>query len=123
MRVSNLESQPSTDFKELLGEAIDAALAQLGDSSRRAFYLHLKINYNIMKRDIPEKIDEFTIAVEKVFGQRAKILEIEIMKNLFAKIGSNFKYFPKKDDLFFVEYIDAARMHVQIITRTICCQH
>ena len=116
MVVSGLESQCSCDFKELLLEAIDAALSLLGDSSKQVVYFYLEKNFNVKKQDIPDKIEEFTIVIERLFGHGAKILEIEIMKNLFVKIGSAFEYFPEKDDLLFVEYIDAARIYVRT-----CC--
>jgi len=116
MAVSISESQRSCDFKELLLEAVDAALSPLGDSSKQAIYFYLEKNFAVKKQDIPNKIEEFTSAIEEIFGLGAKILEIEIMKHLFVKVGSAFEYFPEKDDLLFVEYIDAARMHVRA-----CC--
>ena len=114
--VSVLESQCSCDFEGLLLEAVDAALSLLGDSSKQAIYFYLEKNFNIEKQDIPNKIEEFTNAIEEILGHGAKVLEIEIMKHLFAKIGSAFEYFPEKDDLLFVEYIYAARTYVRA-----CC--
>lgn len=111
------ESQRSHDFKELLLEAVDAALSPLGDSSKQAIYFYLEKNFTVKKQDIPNKIEEFTNAIEEIFGYGAKILEVEIMKHLYVKIGSTFEYFPEKDDLLFVEYINAARMHVHACRR------
>lgn len=111
--VSDLESQHSCNFNKLLLEAIDAALSLLGDYSKKIVYFHLEENFNIERQDIPDKIEEFAIAIERVFGQSARILEIEIMKNLFVKMGSTFEYFPKRDDLLFVDYIDAARIYAR----------
>ena len=116
MVVSGLESQYSCDFKEFLLEAIDAALSLLGNSSKQVVYFYLEKNFNVKKQDIPDKIEEFTIVIERLFGHGAKILEIEIMKNLFVKIGSAFEYFPEKDDLLFIDYVDAARIYVRA-----CC--
>ena len=114
--VSVLESQCSCDFEGLLLEAVDAALSLLGDSSKQAIYFYLEKNFTVKKQDIPNKIEEFTNAIEEIFGHGAKILEIKIMKHLFVKVGSAFKYILEKDDLLFVEYIDAARKHVRA-----CC--
>ena len=111
--LSCLEVQRSYDFNEILLEAIDSALSLLGDSSKQVVYFHLEENFNVKKQDIPEKIEEFTVAIERFFGHGAKILEIEIIKNLFVKIGNGFEYFPEKDDLLFVEYVDAARIYVR----------
>lgn len=111
--VSDLESQRSYNYKELLIEAIDLALSPLGDSSKKMFYFYLESYFNMIKQDIPDEIEKFTIAIERIFGQGARILEIEIMKNLFVKIGSTFKYFPEKDNLLFVEYVGAVRDYVR----------
>lgn len=112
MAVSISEMHRSCDFKELLLEAVDAALSPLGDSSKKAIYFYLEKNFALRKQDIPNKIEEFTDAIEELLGYGARILEIEIMKHLFVKIGSAFKYFPEKNELLFVEYMAAARMHV-----------
>jgi hypothetical protein len=112
MTLSISEPQRSCDFKELLLDAVDAALSSFGDSSKQAIYFYLERNFTVKKQEIPNKVEEFANAIEEMFGYGAKILEIEIMKHLYVKIGSSFEYFPEKEDLLFVDYIDAARMHV-----------
>jgi len=98
------------NFEELLLEAIDEGLALLGDSSKQAFYYHLEETFNINRQDIPYKIDEFTDAIEKIFGTGAKILEINIMKCLFKKVGYTFKHYQNPPNLEFTEYIAAVRL-------------
>lgn len=95
-------------FKDILLEAVDEALSSLGNSAKQTTYIYLEKNFNIKKQDIPNKIDRFANAIEKIFGNGAKILEIQIMKNLHKKIGHNFEYFPKESDLLFTEYVEAA---------------
>ena len=114
MRLSILESQCSHDFKELLLEAVDTALSSLGDSSKQAIYFYLEKNFTVEKQEIPNKVEEFANAIEEMLGYGAKILEVEIMKQLYMRIGNGFEYFPEKEDLLFVDYIDAARMHVRV---------
>jgi len=114
MMLSTLESQRSHEFKELLLEAVDTALSSLGDSSKQAIYFYLEKNFTVEKQEIPNKVEEFANAIEEMLGYGAKILEVEIMKQLYMRIGSGFEYFPEKEDLLFVNYIDAARMHVRV---------
>jgi len=114
MTLSTLESRRIHDFKEFLSEAVDAALSSLGDSSKQAIYFCLEKNFNVEKQEIPNKFEEFANAIEEMFGDGAKILEVEIMKQLYVKIGSSFEYFPEKEDLLFLDYIDTARMHVRL---------
>ena len=101
------------DFEEILLEAVDEALSSLGDSPKQAIYFYLEKTFKIKKVEIPNKIDEFANAIENLFGQGAKHLEIQIMKRLYKKVGHNFEYFPEKDDLLFTEYIEAC-MHSNI---------
>ena len=108
MEMSTLELLRDRAFKNLLLEAVDEALSSLGDSSKHAIYFYLEKTFTIKKQDIPNKIEEFTSAIEKIFGHGAKILEIQIMKHLYEKVGNDFEYFPEKDDLLFSEYVEAA---------------
>ena len=101
-------------FEELLLGAIDEGLALLGDLSKQAFYYHLEETFNINRQDIPCKIEEFTDAIEKIFGTGAKIIQIQIMKCLFKKVGYTIKHYKKPTSLEFTEYIAAVRLAKKI---------
>lgn len=101
------------DFETLLLEAIDETLYLLGDSWRQATYYHLEKAFDIDIQDIPNKIDEFSNAFKNIFGLGSKFLFIEIMKGLYEKVGSNFKYFPEVDDLIFTDYVAAVRLSLK----------
>jgi dTDP-glucose pyrophosphorylase len=107
--VSNLESQRDRVFQKFLLEAVDEGLSSLGDSSKKAVYFYLEKVFKIKKQNIPNKINEFTDAIERIFGHGAKVLEIQIMKHLYEKIGEDFEYFPETAELLFSEYVEAAR--------------
>jgi hypothetical protein len=62
------------------------------------------------RQDIPYRIEEFTDAVENIFGSGARILEIQIMKCLFKKVGYTFKHYSKRQDITFNEYVTAVKM-------------
>lgn len=112
MELFTLES-PRGDFDKLLLEAVDEALSSLGDSSKQAIYFCLEKNFAIKRQDIPDKIQELANALENILGGGAKILEIQIMKHIYEKVGNGFKYFPEKDELLFTEYVEAAYMHMR----------
>lgn len=101
----------SRSFERLLLEAVDEALSSLVDSTKQSIYFYLEKIFGINRKDIPYKIDEFAKAIEKIFGFGAKFVEIQIMKNLYEKIGNHFEYLPEQDDLVFTEYVKAARSH------------
>jgi hypothetical protein len=103
------EKKPQ-NFEEVLLEAIDEGLSVLGESSKQALYFHLEKTFKMNRRDIPYRIEEFTDAVEKIFGKGARILEIQIMKSLFKKVGYQFKHYSKRKDITFTEYVTAVKV-------------
>ena len=96
------------DFEELLMEAIDEGLSLLGESSKQVVYCYLEKTFKMNRLDIPYRIEEFIDAIERIFGNGSKILEIQIMKCLYKKVGYNFKNYPRPKDLTFTEYVTAA---------------
>lgn len=78
-------------FNILLIEAIDEAISSPGESSKTAIYYHLETAFNIKKQEIPNKVDVFSRALERLFGFGAKHLEILFMKSLSAKVREAIK--------------------------------
>ena len=95
-------------FEKLLLEAIDDALALLGDSAKQAIYFHLKNEFEIAKNEIPCRLEDFADGLEKIFGLGARFIEILIMKQLHERIGHPLEWDESKE-LVFVEYVAATR--------------
>lgn len=95
-------------FNELLLEAIDEAFASLGESAKQSIYYHLKDKFKIAKNEIPNHLKEFAEGLEKIFGAGAQFLEILIMKELYARLGTPLEWDESKE-LVFVDYVKAAR--------------
>jgi len=81
-----LAEKERANFNRLLLEAIDETLSCLGKSSKAATYHQLETAFKIKKEEIPDRIDDFSRALESLFGLGAKLLEIMFMKNLHAKV-------------------------------------
>ena len=105
------------DFDKLLLEAVDGGLASLGSNAKQTIYSHLEREFNITKREIPDRIEEFVTAIEEIFGVGAQLIEIQIMKSLYGKVRRFCRHFPKQDCLVFVEYVDTARSLCQLCSR------
>lgn len=73
-------------FEQILLEAIDEALSSLGESVKTAIYFHLANSFNVKRQEIPQRIADFSEALERIFGPGARHLEILFMKSLHAKI-------------------------------------
>lgn len=97
--------QNTTNFEELLLSAIDEGLNLIGESAKKDVYNYLEHTLKMNRPEIPQRIEEFTKAIECLFGNGAKILEIQMMKNLFNKSGCTVKQQSGQTNLTFIEYI------------------
>ncbi|MEM3823647.1 MAG: hypothetical protein QXH87_01810 [Candidatus Bathyarchaeia archaeon] len=99
-------------FDELLLEAVDEALASLGESAKQSIYFHLQDKFKLSKDDIPKHVKEFADGLEKIFGVGARFLEILIMKRLYAHVGQPLEW-DENEEFIFVNYVEAARRSFQ----------
>jgi hypothetical protein len=98
------------DFETALRESIDEVFSAFGKNVKQAIYSLLENNYNISKKDIPNKAEAFTNALEATFGEPAKLIEIKIIEKLQVKI-KDFTYRTGKSDLLLTDYLTALRSH------------
>lgn len=96
------------NFDKLLLEAVDEALASLGDSVKQAVYFHLEKSFGIKKEDVPNRIGDFAQVVENIFGPGASYLESSIMKRLYEKVRVVFEWGESKP-FGFADYIAEAK--------------
>lgn len=98
------------DFRKLLVEAIDSALSSLGDSARQSVYFHLEKKFRITKGDVPNRIDDFSHGLERIFGEGARFLEILIMKKLYEEMGfqGDILKMEQRKEFRFTDYVKAA---------------
>ena len=113
----------SRHFDMLLQEAVDEGLSSLGNSSKQVLYFYLEKTFKINKSDIPHKIEEFTDAIEKIFGLGAKFLEILIMKRLYEKVGEVLEFGQDWEGLVVTEYIAAIKQSYMEKKRREALQH
>lgn len=103
IQIVDSETQKST-FDKLVMEAIDEVLSALGDSCKQAIYFYLERECNISRNKIPNRIPDFSDALEQLFGVGAGLIEIQIMKRLRNKVPQ-FKHSTKNQSLSFENYI------------------
>ena len=100
-------------FEEILQGSIDEAFCTLGESVKTAIYFHLDHKFMIAREDIAYRIDDFSDALERIFGLGARHLEVLIMKNLHNKISCFYEWDGPNwliPNLTFKMYIDLARL-------------
>ena len=76
----------------MLLDAIDLAFTVLGPKIKFALYFNLETKFDLPNEEIPNRIEDFTYAIETIFGQAAKPLEILIMKFLNDKVQCNYEW-------------------------------
>lgn len=99
------------ELEKLLIQAVDEGLSSLGDSSKQAIYFHLDTTFNIKKEQIPQKVEAFVAAIEKIFGIGANFIEILIMRKLDEKIGQESSLQFSKD-ITLNEYVSALKKNL-----------
>ena len=103
-------------FNKVLLEAVEDAFSSLGESVGEAIFFHLEKSFGIRRSEIPFRIDDFSDALEKIFGLGARHLEILFMKNLRAKPKIEYKWeLPKSivPELTFKEYIHNVKQNFE----------
>ena len=97
-------------FIEALRESVDDALSVLGEEAKQAIYSHLRKKYGLTQHEIPYRIDEFSEAIEILFGTAAKIIQTLIMKELYQRIKKPIQILGNSTNLKFGSYIESARV-------------
>ena len=69
--------------------------------------------FTIPKQDIPYRVDDFSDALERIFGLGARYLEVLIMKKLHEKVACLYEWDATKwlvSDLTFRKYVELLRL-------------
>jgi hypothetical protein len=95
-------------FNAILLESIDEAFLTLGKKACSAIYMHLEVEFAIPRQDIPCRVNDFSDALEQIFGLAAQPLEILIMKFLNEKVNCTYNWVGPSwlvPDLSFTKYV------------------
>jgi len=105
-----------TKFATILLDSIDEALSSLGQNVKVSVYFHLESKFSVPRQDIPDRIEDFSNALEQIFGQASRQLEILIIKHLHQKINLNYKWAGPNwlvPNLTFEKYVKLARLSIE----------
>jgi len=103
----------SKKFELILLETLDEALSTLGENVKKTIYFYLQQKFFIAKNEIPYKIDDFSNALEQIFGLGARKLEILIMTKLNQKIKACYKWEGPNwlvPELTFSQYVELLKL-------------
>jgi hypothetical protein len=95
-------------FKAAVVEAVEESFASFRNLDKQTVYFHLENGFKLKKEEIPNQIEDFADAIERMFGVGAKLIEIRIIQALHKRIR-DFMFVPKKGDVMFKEYTTSLR--------------
>ena len=72
-------------------ESTDYGFSNLGDMKRTSICFHLELRFELRKKDTSGGIDDFSEAIERLFGLDTRLLEALIMKKSNEKISRRCK--------------------------------
>jgi len=98
------------DIDKLLEEAIDHGLNVIGTSGKQMLFFHLERDYSMKKSEITRKPEVFAVAVQKIFGAGAPVLEKLILKNVCSKLGLEYQ---EKKQYKFSDYLKALALALE----------
>jgi signal peptidase I len=93
-----------SSLNSILMGSIDEAFSALGEEVQITLYRELEHQFAIKKKQIPKKLDNFSVALEKIFGANAEKLDLLLVKTfkknllLVCRVDSgnnNFQKFVK----------------------------
>jgi hypothetical protein len=98
----------TSELDRLLVESVDESFAAiLGEIPKKTLFDLLEKNRAITKNRIPEKLNEFTTAMDTVFGTTtSKVLESLIVKGLYSKLALTYI---ERPDWRLLDYLTEAK--------------
>jgi hypothetical protein len=81
-------SIPDPAYETFIAEAVDDGLSLLGNSGKKAIYYYLEKDYDINKRNVSSKIQDFSNALDRTFGVGSAFLKVLIIRKVYEKISA-----------------------------------
>ena len=108
-----VKTKADSRFADIFLSSIDDAFASLGQNVQFSLYFHLETKFALSKQNIPDHIDDFSDALDQIFGQAARQLELLIMKFLNERVKCNYRWVGPKwlvPDLTFEKYVELVKI-------------
>lgn len=99
-------------FYKVLLEAVEEAFSSLGELVEEKIFCTLEKSFGIRRSEIPYRIEDFSDALEKIFGLGAMHLEISVIKRLQKKVATEYKWDAPEwivRELTFREYVNMVK--------------
>jgi hypothetical protein len=100
----NKQKPSESKFDAAIMDAIEDSLSSFKSFDKQEVYFHLETTFNIRKKEIPRKIEDFMNALEKIFGVGARLIEIKIIESIHKRVPE-FKFTSRTSVVDFGDYV------------------
>jgi len=87
-------------------DAVDHGLLALGAVVRETIYWRIEESHQVKREEIPENLDSFHKALQKLLGRGAKVISCLIAKNLYTRLDLRFTQY---ENWTLVDYVRNAK--------------
>jgi hypothetical protein len=105
-----IELKPN-GFQEVVIDAIDQVFSSIGSGPKISLYRLLEKKYKLRQENIPERIGDFSNAIEQIFGTGALLLELGIMKKI-RQMFPRFEFKAENVGFSFNDFMDSFRRYL-----------
>ncbi len=111
INITEEKEKSELSFEGAVTESIDEVFTSFGENVKQAMYNYFENKYGMGKQQIPSMIEDFANAIESIFGDSSKLVELKIIEKLQSKI-KGFTYKSKSAEMFFTEYLAALQKYL-----------
>lgn len=103
---SNNQKPSESKFDTVIMDAIEDSLSSFKSFDKQEVYFHLETTFNINKKEVPRRMEDFVNALEKIFGVGARLIEIRIIKSIHKRVPE-FRFTSRTNVVNFGDYVDS----------------
>ena len=107
IELGEIKQKPSENkYDTVIIDAIEDSLSSFKSFEKQEVYFFLETTFNISKKEIPQKMEDFGNALEKIFGVGARLIEIRIIKSIHKRVPE-FRFTSRTNVVNFGDYVDS----------------
>jgi signal peptidase I len=103
------------NLNSVLSGSIDEALGALGENTKKVLYSSLDHDFSLKKKDILQHLDEFSVAMEKIFGKATGNVNLLLVKTF--KKNLLFVCHVEVSDYQFQEYVKQVKVSLEAMEK------
>jgi hypothetical protein len=96
-------------FWDILSDAIKEGMQFLGDSPKQAVIIYIEKRHSIKEDEYSKRLETLHRGLTEIFGIGAKVIERRIAKNLYGRLGLDFR---EQEKWTMIEYVEEAKKRI-----------